>query len=201
MRKRRKTIKKKRKGFKHLRQLLDEIPSKSHEDIAYHRQRIEELWDRCVHTIKWVEDGGGNKLDCWTYVLGIPSGIPNATDPNILKEFFNSEILKLLKVVPNSLDGSLVVYFCGDVPEHIGVMRGRRVVSKWGRNPVYNHGLFEVPAEYGDEIRYYQKPPEQFITTGFIEFVRSHERYVDCKEAFEEVVKECGYGADRKPVF
>jgi len=201
MKKRRETVKKKQKSLNRLRQLLDEISGKSHEDITRHRQCIEALQAQCAHTIKWGEDGGGNKLDCWTYALGIPSCIPNATDPNILEEFFNSEVLKLLKEVPNSLDGGLVVYFCGDVPEHIGVMRGGRVVSKWGKNPVYNHGLFEVPAEYGDEVRYYQKPPEQFITTRFIEFVRSHERYVDCKEAFEEWVKGCGYGADRKPAF
>ena len=176
-----------------MRQLLDEIPSKSHGGIAYHRQRIEELRGRCVHTIKWVEDGGGNKLDCWTYALGIPSDIPNATDPNILEEFFKSEVLKLLDVVPSSLDGGLVVYFCGDVPKHIGVIHGGRVVSKWGKSPIYDHGLHEVPANYGDKVRYYRKPPEQSITTRFIAFVRSHERYADCKEAFEECVKECGY--------
>jgi len=176
-----------------LRQLLEEIPSNSPEDIADHRQRIEELQDRCVHTIKWVENGGGNKLDCWTYVLGIPSGIVNSTDPNILREFFNSEILKLLKVVPNSLDGSLVVYLSGDEPKHIGMMNSGRVVSKWGKNPVYNHKLLEMPTAYGDETRYYQKPTEQFITDRFIAFVRSHKRYCDCKGVFEEWVKVCGY--------
>ena len=46
---------------------------------------------------------------------------------------------------------------------------------------------------YGDDIRYYQKPSEQFITKSFIEFVRSHERYIDCKEVFEGRVKESGY--------
>jgi len=107
MRKRGETTKKKWKGLNHLRQLLDKIPSRSHEDIACHRQRIEVLRAQCAHTIKWVDDGGGNKLDCWAYALGIPSDIPNATDPNILEEFFNSEVLKLLKVVPNSLNGKM----------------------------------------------------------------------------------------------
>ncbi len=115
------------------------------------------------------------------------------TDRHILVEFFNSEVLNLLLLVPKSLDGGLVVYLYGDEPRHIGVMDGWRVFSKWGKSPVYNHGLFEVPAMYGDETRYYQKPPQQFITKRFIAFVRLHERYPDCKEAFEGCVKECGY--------
>ena len=98
--------------------------------------------------------------------------------------------------IPAGQDGQPVVYFCGNKPKHIGVMRGMRVVSKWGKTPVYNHEILEVLPGYGDEIPYYQKPPDQLITTQFIAFVRSHERYVDCREAFEEWVKECGYGAD-----
>jgi len=196
MRKRRETVKNKRKGLNRLRQLLGDIPSKSHEDITHHRQRIEALQAQCDHSIKWVEDGGGHKSDCWAYALGIPSKILNATDRNILADFFNSQVLNLLEAAPNSLDGGLVVYFCGNKPKHIGVMRGMRVVSKWEKNPVYNHEILEVLPGYGGEIRYYQKPPDQLITTQFIAFVRSHERYVDCREAFEECVKECGYGAD-----
>ena len=117
----------------------------------------------------------------------------NATDRNIFVEFFNTRILKLLKEVPNPIDGGLVVYLSGDEPKHIGMMNDGRVVSKWGKDPVYNHGILEVPLGYGNEIRYYQKPPNQLITTQFIEFVRSHERYLDCRDAFEECVKECGY--------
>ena len=181
-----------------LRQLLDEIPNKSYEDATRHRQRIGELRTRCVHTITWVKDAGLNKSDCPAYALGIPSKILIAPDRIILVEFFNSKLIQILETVPNPLDSGLVLYLCDDVPQHIGVMHGERVISKWAKSPVYNHGLLEVPASYGNEIRYCKKPPEQLITNQFIGFVRSHKRYIDCKEVFEVWVRECGYGSNSK---
>ena len=176
-----------------LRQLLDEIPNKSYDDTTRHRQRIEDLCNQCVHTITWVEDAGFNKSDCFAYALGIPSKILVVPSQIILEEFFNSKLLQILETVPNPRDGGLVLYLRDGVPQHIGVMRGERVISKWGKNPVYDHELLEVPAGWGDDTRYYKKPSEQVITKSFIEFVRSHERYRDCKETFEERVKKCGY--------
>ena len=189
----RETVINKLKGSKQLRKLLDAIPSKSSNDIALHSKHVEDLRKQCAHSIKCVEDAGGNRSDCFSYALEIPSKILIATDRIILVEFFSSPILKLLKESRKSIDGGLVVYFSDDKPKHIGVISNGRVVSKWGKNPAYNHALLEVPTAYGDKIRYYQKPPDRLITTSFIEFVRSHERYLDCKGAFEEWVDECGY--------
>ena len=72
---------------------------------------------------------------------------------------------------------------------------GIRVISKWGKNPAYEHDMFEVPASYGDEYELFKRPPIGYITSKFIEFVRRHARYVDVKDEFEEFVIECGVSA------
>ena len=35
----------------------------------------------------------------------------------------------------------------------------RRVISKWGTGLLYNHKLFEVPASYGGDVRYFKHVP------------------------------------------
>lgn len=57
--------------------------------------------------------------------------------------------------------GSLVMYFDGDGEFiHVGLSKlNSRVESKWGQLGLYEHGLFEVPANYGDTVRYYKHLP------------------------------------------
>ena len=33
-----------------------------------------------------------------------------------------------------------------------------RIVSKWGEMPRYRHGLAEVPAAYGENVKFFQRP-------------------------------------------
>jgi hypothetical protein len=53
--------------------------------------------------------------------------------------------------------GCLALYFDNGVWQHIGIVTGpRRVISQWGEFPVYEHDVCEVPARYGDEVRYFE---------------------------------------------
>jgi hypothetical protein len=54
--------------------------------------------------------------------------------------------------------GSIVMYFDNDgVFTHVGLLSTKaRVQSKWGTLGFYEHGLFEVPANYGDTVRYFR---------------------------------------------
>jgi|GEM_PF-3266741 len=47
-----------------------------------------------------------------------------------------------------------VVYLDGDTPKHFGRLEGNKVMSKWGRGRVLNHGLWEVPLTYGSKVKY-----------------------------------------------
>ena len=180
-----------------LRQRLDEINGRSPEDIALHRKSVEALTGACSHSITYIEDGGGDKSDCMVHGLGIPLDLVHTTAafPNIPREFFTLALPRLLKQMPASeVSGErFVLYFRDGETKHVGLMHRNRVVSKWGKNPVYEHDISEVPASYGDEYEVLKQPSVRYITNKFIEFVRRHSRYVDIRDIFEESVIGCGY--------
>jgi hypothetical protein len=55
-------------------------------------------------------------------------------------------------------DGDLVLYFDGQgQPRHAGIVQGPHVVSKWGAGHIWKHPVFEIPASYGMEARFYRR--------------------------------------------
>ena len=67
--------------------------------------------------------------------------------------------------------GCLVCYFAAGRWTHVGVMlAGNRVRSKWGVMPRYEHDMAEVPAEYGQCVRFYERPPPAMARRRFREF-------------------------------
>lgn len=68
----------------------------------------------------------------------------------------------LIEVAPSDAAiGSLVMYFDGEEEfTHVGLSKlNGRVESKWGQLGLYQHGLFEVPSNYGHTVRYYKQLP------------------------------------------
>jgi hypothetical protein len=64
-----------------------------------------------------------------------------------------------LTEIPAIREDALVCYFRGGVWQHVGVaIAGGRVGSKWGEYAVFDHRLSEVPADYGDDIRFFVGP-------------------------------------------
>ena len=37
---------------------------------------------------------------------------------------------------------------------HVGVLDGKKVISKWAWGPLIKHNLWDVPAEYGNDVFY-----------------------------------------------
>jgi hypothetical protein len=81
-----------------LRQRLDEIAGRSREDISFHPDRVQALNATFPHTIKYIDEGGGDRSDCMMYVFEIPPDLINvaATFPSILDEFFGMALSPLL---------------------------------------------------------------------------------------------------------
>jgi hypothetical protein len=50
------------------------------------------------------------------------------------------------------------------------VANSTEVVSKWGLFPAYRHALWEVPASYGHEVKYFRKPNKAEALRLFEEF-------------------------------
>ncbi len=55
-------------------------------------------------------------------------------------------------------DLDLVFYFNTGRFRHAGVLLASgRIVSKWGTGHLFEHELFEIPMQYGEEARFFQK--------------------------------------------
>ena len=79
----------------------------------------------------------------------------------------------LIEVSPSDAAiGSLVMYFDGFGEfKHVGLLKhNSRVESKWGQLGLYEHGLFEVPANYGNTVRYYKPIPYPLAINLFYDF-------------------------------
>ena len=79
----------------------------------------------------------------------------------------------LIEVNPSdAVIDSLVVYLDGHGEFiHVGLSKlNSRVESKWGQLGLYEHGLFEVPANYGDTVRYYKHLPYPAAIKLFYDF-------------------------------
>lgn len=55
----------------------------------------------------------------------------------------------------------LILYFGEDGGvKHAGLNLGNgRVESKWGKGGLFRHGIFEVPASYGDTVKFFRRVP------------------------------------------
>jgi hypothetical protein len=179
-----------------LRQRLDQIDGFTAEDTTLHRERVEELRSEYGFSIRYIDDGETARSDCMQYALNIPNNLVAiaAIFPCILDRFSMTLPQVLAEIPAREVNKRhIVLYLENGRTKHLGrVVQGTRVVSKWGRNPTYEHDLCEVPASYGDEFEFFEQPAERYITIKFIEFVRHHCRYIDIKESFEEIVSELG---------
>lgn len=94
-----------------------------------------------------------------------PEVYPNAKFVQYLIENY------LQVVTPGEVcDGDIVVYFEAGEPRHAGVVRGQQVVSKWGTAHLWRHGLYEVPAGYGSEVRFFRPLDSDQSQEAFLKF-------------------------------
>lgn len=91
---------------------------------------------------------------------------------------------KLVKITEGEVGGGDVVIYFDDenTPQHAGkiVSRDMRVKSKWGGGLFLEHGLLEVPENYGSTVRLYQQIPAAESEPAFLCFVK-------LKEGIEEI--------------
>jgi len=72
------------------------------------------------------------------------------------------------------LPDDLVIYFNNGVFRHVGRMKTHhRVLSKWGTGYLFEHGVWEVPFNYGEEVRYFVGPNKDSSFDLFIQYAES----------------------------
>ncbi|MEJ0038739.1 MAG: hypothetical protein WDO68_22130 [Gammaproteobacteria bacterium] len=150
-------------------------------DRFEHRQRTEDVKASHAHSVVYREFADG--ATCLPYALGLSE---NKTYQAISGDFFHRKIWAGRKFLEwleknNRLEeierlepGCLALYFADGVWKHAGrAVAGDRVVSKWGEFPVYEHEALEVPARYGEVVRYFGMPRPGDALRLFVEFSKS----------------------------
>lgn len=84
--------------------------------------------------------------------------------------------------------GDIVIYLTEeDIPKHAGTVHSqeKRIMSKWGPGVLVEHALWEVPANYGNLVKYYYRISADEAEREFIEFVRSRDGWEEFACTFD----------------
>ncbi len=140
-----------------------------------HRQTVETLRELYPHTIRFL--GSRRDETCVLYALNLTDdltyrSIARTWDVFAGREFMTSVDGKL-KEADRAREGHLISYYRDREWRHIGVITGAgRVTSKWGTYPCYEHAPAEVTEEYGDEVRFFERPSAKEALALFLGFAR-----------------------------
>jgi hypothetical protein len=114
------------------------------------------------------EKNGNGWVNCFMYALGIEAPRVNDvcrgdTFPNstFVTQLIGNLLIQKIAQLSESSDGDIAIYFDNTgKPTHAALFRKGRFVSKWGGRGilahVWSHGVCEVPANYGNDIRLFE---------------------------------------------
>jgi hypothetical protein len=172
-----------------LRTGLDAITN-DHVPLRNHAALIAALAKRHPHSIVVEETRHSAGFNCFAYALGLhiwPTyrNIAETEANNGGSRFFASSrfatwLVTGARLVPVALKtavaGDLALYGIGPTLLHAACFRGAgRLESKWGNGHLYEHGLWEVPARYGNYARFYRAPSLAVAKRAFAAWISTHE--------------------------
>jgi len=135
---------------------------------------LAELKSQYAHNVSMLPDGKDrvSRFNCFAYALGLwdnPDYIC-MVDAAMNSAIVDSSLMVIMIEdgtlceisMSRAVVGDMILYFRDDRPTHAAVISSvgppLMLRSKWGGNEVHLHGIWEVPAEYGDSIRAYKVP-------------------------------------------
>ena len=156
-----------------------------HVSLSEHTKLMLNVAELCPNSIVPLESPHDiGRYTCLVHALGFtekPEYISIASMPgtNVFAGKNFAEWLlttkSLTEVSPHeAYAGSMVMYF-DDTHDftHVGLLvTNNRVQSKWGTLGLYEHGLFEVPSNYGEVARYFMPLPYDEAIELFYEFAK-----------------------------
>ena len=120
------------------------------------------------------------KMSCFTCALDID---PDAISDMCLEKIFPgaefvSTLMRGALRTTDRADAACIVVYLDSVgsPKHAGKIRGGgRITSKWGagRTHIWEHGLWEVSTEYGDEVRLFKRPPQGWAVQRYLAWAKA----------------------------
>ncbi len=160
-------------------------------------QAILELYKTYAHSIKVVEEAIQGKPETFKYNCCMHSFNINHRNPNnkIMlrsKQEFDknneTEIFVGVKFVEFCLsqeylceislnkvkNDDIIIYFDeNSYLQHVGKIKNGRVISKWGKSGnLYEHSIWEVPIDYGADVKYFEGISEGDFEKYFIEYAK-----------------------------
>ena len=141
-----------------------------------HRDAVELLRPIHAHTIRFLE--GRRDETCVLFALSLTdqSEYRELAEIDIYagKQFMHWVTPRLTEITAPK-PGCLIHYYAADEWQHVGVMQSlSRVESKWGTFGRFEHELWEVPADYGDQLVFHERPtPEQSLGL-FLDYADAH---------------------------
>lgn len=163
-----------------LRDHLDQITTIG--DATKHRGKIIALAYLHPHSIEYLHsDHPIERYTCIVHALNFIAYEPYENIAKIrLGVFAGSAFLKYLleeELLEESLSpqaGDMIFYSDDHQITHAGVcIGGNTIESKWGEGNLWRHGLWEVPALYGNNIQYYSSLPREEMIEYFIDFAET----------------------------
>lgn len=158
-------------------------------NVSQHEALIEDLRSLYSHTIKLFKDPNVahipvHRYNCFAYAFGIAEsmGVDNGivseiclrTTTLLNDDFVRFLIHSSLKEVARSVSKDCVIlYFDEQRITHAGILKGARIVSKWGEGQIWSHALKEVPVKYGDLTRVYRPIAPTAAERVFIDYSKS----------------------------
>jgi len=148
-------------------------------DRYQHRARTEDVRHHYPHTVAYRELV--EESTCVTYALKLFGDRSyRAIASNFNREVFAGRqfvewlLQNHLTEMQHAVPGCLALYFHAGVWKHVGVVTGEgRIISQWGTFPVYEHAVLEVPARYGDQVRYFEMLGSGDALRLFLEFCKA----------------------------
>ena len=150
--------------------------------LGEHAIKIAELRRLHHHTIVPIDGDAAPFVFCLPYALNLCVSLTRV----IYKTYeeliigknlrfvglpFADWLLGRLTPIDQPEPGCLVFYFKSTLWAHAGrFVRFGVVESKWGMFPAYQHGMWEIPLNYGNEICCYRMPGEREGVQLFLEF-------------------------------
>lgn len=150
-----------------LRDDLDTNCAVNRTPEAY-RAGLDKLRDKYGHAIEIVDCGDIQRFNCFAFATGIvdlPAYqvlVDAESNSALLDSAFMRDLINDgdLQPVEDPAAGGIAVYFQGDRLTHAARILGdtSRFRSKWGPLEVHDHAHLEVPASYGDDVRFFAAP-------------------------------------------
>lgn len=146
-----------------LRELLEEMTESLATEL--HPARLDELSLEVPHGISILPPPFGEPLEdfnCVMFALDLVDTIEDPSGRPFGRFYADTEFLSSLidtgKIVQTGeVEGALVIWFDNGRVRHVGLARDTgRAASKWGIGHLYEHGHFEIPKSYGNDVRFFE---------------------------------------------